>query len=93
MADAGHDTWRPQLWLGHNDIKPTPAFSQLSARSFPRLLALKSANVRGRNFRTIYIAPISHELDDSVGKLAFHCTFLFWLYVQNCGHASSLPIS
>jgi hypothetical protein len=38
--------------------------------------------------RTIYIATTSHELDDSVGKLAFDCTSLFRLYVQNRGHAS-----
>jgi site-specific recombinase XerD len=34
MADAGNDTRRPQRWLGHNDIKPTAAYSQLSARPF-----------------------------------------------------------
>ena len=34
LADAGHDTRRLQLWLGHSDIKHTAAYSQLSARRF-----------------------------------------------------------
>jgi integrase len=34
LADAGHDTRRLQLWLGHADIKHTAAYSQLSARPF-----------------------------------------------------------
>jgi integrase len=34
LADAGHDTRRLQLWLGHSDIKHTAAYSQLSARPF-----------------------------------------------------------
>ena len=34
LADAGHDTRRLQLWLGHSDIKHTAAYSQLSARHF-----------------------------------------------------------
>jgi integrase len=34
LADAGRDTRRLQLWLGHSDIKHTAAYSQLSARPF-----------------------------------------------------------
>jgi len=34
LADAGHDTRRLQLWLGHVDIAHTAAYSQLSARPF-----------------------------------------------------------
>ena len=34
LADAGHDTRRLQLWLGHSDIKHTAAYSQLSAQPF-----------------------------------------------------------
>ena len=34
LADAGHDTRRLQLWLGHTDIKHTASYSQLSARPF-----------------------------------------------------------
>src|SRR5262249_51780203 len=32
---------RLQLWLGYSDIKHTARYSELSARPFPRLLALK----------------------------------------------------
>ena len=34
LADAGHDTRRLQLWLGHADIKHTARYSELSARPF-----------------------------------------------------------
>jgi integrase len=34
LADAGHDTRRPQLWLGHADIKHTAHYSELSAKPF-----------------------------------------------------------
>jgi integrase len=34
LADAGHDTRRLQLWLGHVDIKHTAHYSQLSAAPF-----------------------------------------------------------
>jgi len=34
LADAGHDTRRLQLWLGHSDIKHTAHYSELSARPF-----------------------------------------------------------
>ena len=34
LADAGHDTRRLQLWLGHSDIKHTAAYSELSALPF-----------------------------------------------------------
>jgi integrase len=34
LADAGHDTRRLQLWLGHADIKHTAHYSELSARPF-----------------------------------------------------------
>jgi integrase len=34
LADAGHDTRRLQLWLGHVDIKHTAHCSQLSAAPF-----------------------------------------------------------
>jgi integrase len=34
LADAGHDTRRLQLWLGHSDIKHTARYSELSARPF-----------------------------------------------------------
>jgi type 1 fimbriae regulatory protein FimB/type 1 fimbriae regulatory protein FimE len=34
LADAGHDTRRLQLWLGHSDIKRTARYSELSARPF-----------------------------------------------------------
>jgi integrase len=34
LADAGHDTRRLQLWLGHSDIKHTAGYSELSARPF-----------------------------------------------------------
>lgn len=34
LADAGHDTRRLQLWLGHSDIKHTTRYSELSARPF-----------------------------------------------------------
>ena len=34
LADAGHDTRRLQLWLGHSDIKHTARYSDLSARPF-----------------------------------------------------------
>ena len=34
LADAGHDTRRLQLWLGHSDIKHTSSYSQLSALPF-----------------------------------------------------------
>lgn len=32
LADAGHDTRRLQLWLGHADIKHTARYSELSAK-------------------------------------------------------------
>ena len=34
LADAGHDTRRLQLWLGHSDIKHMAHYSELSARPF-----------------------------------------------------------
>ena len=34
LADAGHDTRRLQLYLGHRDIKHTAHYSELSARPF-----------------------------------------------------------
>ena len=34
LADAGHDTRRLQLWLGHADIKHTAHYSELSAKTF-----------------------------------------------------------
>ena len=34
LADAGHDTRRLQLWLGHADIKHTAHYSELSAKPF-----------------------------------------------------------
>ena len=34
LADAGHDTRRLQLWLGHCDIKHTARYSELSAKPF-----------------------------------------------------------
>jgi len=34
IADAGHDTRRLQLRLGHSDIKHTARYSELSARPF-----------------------------------------------------------
>ena len=34
LADAGHDTQRLQLWLGHADIKHTARYSELSANPF-----------------------------------------------------------
>jgi integrase len=34
LADAGHDTRRLQLWMGHSDIKHTARYSELSARPF-----------------------------------------------------------
>jgi len=34
LADAGHDTRRLQLWLGHVDIKHTADYSELSAKPF-----------------------------------------------------------
>ena len=34
LADAGHDTRRLQLWLGHSDIKHNARYSELSARPF-----------------------------------------------------------
>jgi integrase len=34
LADAGHDTRRLQLWLGHSDIKHTAKYSELSAKPF-----------------------------------------------------------
>jgi hypothetical protein len=49
---------------------------------------MMSAKVRRGNFRTIYVAATSHELNDSIGKLAFDCASLARLYVQNRGHAS-----
>jgi type 1 fimbriae regulatory protein FimB/type 1 fimbriae regulatory protein FimE len=36
LADAGHDTRRLQLWLGHSDIKHTARYSELSAKPFAR---------------------------------------------------------
>jgi integrase len=34
LADAGHDTRRLQLWLGHADIKHTARYAELSAKPF-----------------------------------------------------------
>jgi type 1 fimbriae regulatory protein FimB/type 1 fimbriae regulatory protein FimE len=34
LADAGHDTRRLQLWLGHADIKHTARYAALSAKPF-----------------------------------------------------------
>lgn len=34
LADAGHDTRRLQLWLGHVDIKHTAHYSELNASPF-----------------------------------------------------------
>ena len=34
LADAGHDTRRLQLWLGHADIKHTAHYGELSAKPF-----------------------------------------------------------
>jgi len=36
LADAGYDTRRLQLWLGHSDIKHTARYSELSARPFAK---------------------------------------------------------
>jgi len=36
LADAGHDTRRLQLWLGHSDIKHTARYSELSAKPFTK---------------------------------------------------------
>jgi len=33
LADAGHDTRRLQLWLGHADIKHTAAYSLSEKRA------------------------------------------------------------
>ncbi len=37
LADAGHDTRRLQLWLGHSDIKHTAHYSELSPKPFKDL--------------------------------------------------------
>ena len=34
LADAGHDTRRLQLWMGHSDIKHTARYSELSTKPF-----------------------------------------------------------
>jgi integrase len=34
LADAGHDTRRLQLWIGHADIRHTARYSELSAKPF-----------------------------------------------------------
>ena len=34
LANAGHDTRRIQLWLGHRSIQHTVRYSELSARPF-----------------------------------------------------------
>ncbi len=34
LADAGHDTRRLQLWLGHSDINHTARYSELSSKPF-----------------------------------------------------------
>jgi len=34
LADAGHDTRRLQLWMGHADIKHTARYSELSTKPF-----------------------------------------------------------
>jgi integrase len=34
LADAGHDTRRLQLWLGHAEVKHTAHYSELSAKPF-----------------------------------------------------------
>jgi type 1 fimbriae regulatory protein FimB/type 1 fimbriae regulatory protein FimE len=34
LADAGHDTRRLQLWMGHADIKHTAHYSELSPKPF-----------------------------------------------------------
>ena len=34
LADAGHDTRRLQLWMGHSDIKHTARYSELSSKPF-----------------------------------------------------------
>ena len=41
LADAGHDTRRLQLWLGHSDIKHMAHYSELSARPF-KVLEMKT---------------------------------------------------
>jgi hypothetical protein len=34
LANAGHDTWRIQNWLGHQSIQRTTRYTQLSAAPF-----------------------------------------------------------
>jgi integrase len=41
LADAGHDTRRLQLWLGHSDIKHTARYSDL-AQSLSRISGAKA---------------------------------------------------
>jgi integrase len=41
LADAGHDTRRLQLWLGHADIKHTAPLFGIKRSTIPRLLALR----------------------------------------------------
>src|SRR6516225_1003758 len=50
-----------------------------------------SVNVPRQNFRAIYIAATSDEIDDGISKFAFDRASLnrpVRLYVQNRGHAS-----
>ena len=56
LADAGHDTRRLQLWLGHVDIKHTAHYSELSAMPV-------STSSTGRMFwKTTGSFPSSHWL-------------------------------
>src|SRR5215467_6154874 len=41
LADAGHDTRRLQLWLGHSDIKAHSSLFGTKRSTIPRLLALR----------------------------------------------------
>jgi site-specific recombinase XerD len=34
LANAGHDTWRIQDWLGHRSIQHTTRYTQLTAAPF-----------------------------------------------------------
>src|SRR5215469_404941 len=46
LADAGHDTRRPQLWLGYSDIKHTARYSELSAKPFREQITKKQITDR-----------------------------------------------
>jgi hypothetical protein len=78
LADAGHDTRRLQLWLGHVDIKHTAHYSELSASPVQRVLevtTLGAATASGEsseNVRAFSATPKELEVRNRFASTESH---------------------